>query len=100
MSNGLRRSETTCPHCDGHLGHRWDLKKGSPAYEHVPSRHDDIADENAAEQGMIQINDAEANDSKETFHSALQKQKSQHEVQASSSKDPRPSTDDETARLL
>ncbi len=84
-----RAPTKTCPHCHGSLGR---TQKRS-VYASVPGE-DDVAVPEMAEEG-------DSNDSKESFHSSQGRiALADEEPRPSSSKSPRPSTDDETARLV
>ncbi|KAK0939515.1 hypothetical protein LTR29_008884 [Friedmanniomyces endolithicus] len=85
-----RAPTKTCPHCHGTLGR---TPKRS-VYASVPGDNDDVAVPEMAEEG-------DSNDSKESFHSSQGRiVLADEEPRPSSSKSPRPSTDDETARLV
>lgn len=73
--------EKTCPNCHCNISHNRRAPRG---YRQAPGEYEDAQD---------------SDDSKETFHPA-QMTKDQQQPKASSSKEPRPSTDDETARLV
>ncbi|KAK0274453.1 hypothetical protein LTR35_011607 [Friedmanniomyces endolithicus] len=84
-----RAPTKTCPHCHGSLGR---TPKRS-VYASVPGG-DDVAVPEMAKEG-------DSNDSKESFHSSQGRIiLADEEPRPSSSKSPRPSTDDETARLV
>ncbi|KAK1058515.1 hypothetical protein LTR74_013319 [Friedmanniomyces endolithicus] len=84
-----RAPTKTCPHCHGSLGR---TPKRS-VYASVPGG-DDVTVPEMAEEG-------DSNDSKESFHSSQGRIiLADEEPRPSSSKSPRPSTDDETARLV
>ncbi|KAK0259244.1 hypothetical protein LTR91_006103 [Friedmanniomyces endolithicus] len=85
-----RAPTKTCPHCHGSLGR---TPKRS-VYASVPGDNDDVAVPEMAEEG-------DSNESKESFHSSQGRiVLADEEPRPSSSKSPRPSTDDETARLV
>jgi hypothetical protein len=77
------KREKLCPHCHGNLRVRAGERSGEATYYSIPEDDERVhehAHETKQEYGRIQINDTEAGPSK--------------------SGDPRPSTDDETARLV